>query len=272
MALSVLDVYKVLPQTNCGDCGYQTCLAFATAVIKEGEDLEKCPHLSARGRELGQTIKNQQEAGIGRRRESVAIAAEALHDKVARLDFAALAPGLGADYGQEAGRPYLIIPYFGQPLQVFKDEVRYPPGISEDPWDAILLYNYIASQGDQPPTGEWVTFQDLPNSVSKAKTLKRLEEGLAAKISGQMERLQPQAAALGAEPASPGTTADVAFVFRPLPRVPILLMFYEADAAEGFAAQAQLLFDAQISSYLDLESTLFLVEQLIARLTPKDDR
>ncbi|MBW1952448.1 MAG: DUF3786 domain-containing protein [Deltaproteobacteria bacterium] len=268
MALSVLDVFKVLPQSNCGECGHKSCLAFATAVIKEGEDLEKCHHLSARGRELAQTIKTQQETGIGRRRESVAIAAEALHEKVAPLDFAALAPGLGADYSQEDGRPYLIIPYFGQPLQVFKDELRYPPEVSEDPWDAILLYNYIASQGQQLPTGKWITFQDLPNSVSKVKTQKRLEEGLAAQITGQVEHLQSQAAALGAKPASQVTTADVALVFWPLPRVPILLMFYEADAAEGFVAQTQLLFDAQISSYLDLESTLFLVEKLIARLSP----
>jgi len=57
----------------------------------------------------------------------VAIAAEALPDKVAPLNFAALAPGLGATYGAENGKPHLIIKYFGQPLQVFKDVVRYPP-------------------------------------------------------------------------------------------------------------------------------------------------
>ncbi|MDD3579923.1 MAG: DUF3786 domain-containing protein [Desulfobacca sp.] len=266
MALSVLDIYKVLPQNNCGDCGYKSCLAFATAVIKEGEDLEKCHHLSAQARKLAPTIKNQQEAGVGRRRESVAIAAEALHDKVAPLDFAALAPGLGATYGADHGRPHLIINYFGQPLQVFKDQVRYPPGVTEDPWDAILLYNYIASQGHQPPTGEWIAFNALPNSVSKVKTLNRLEQKLADWASGKIEELRQRARALGAQPASQTAAADLALVFWPLPRVPILLMFYEADAAEGFGAQAQMLFDTQIGSYLDLESSLFLVEKLIERL------
>ncbi len=30
MPLSVVDLYRdVLPQTNCGDCGYPTCMAFA---------------------------------------------------------------------------------------------------------------------------------------------------------------------------------------------------------------------------------------------------
>ena len=92
-------------------------------------------------------------SGPSRRRASggagspLAISLEVLQEKVAPLDFAALAEGLGATYGEEAGRPYLSLTYFGHRLQVFKDEVRYPPGAPADPWDAILLYNYIASQG-----------------------------------------------------------------------------------------------------------------------------
>ena len=29
MPLTALDIYKVLPKTNCGECGVPTCLAFA---------------------------------------------------------------------------------------------------------------------------------------------------------------------------------------------------------------------------------------------------
>jgi DNA-binding CsgD family transcriptional regulator/ArsR family metal-binding transcriptional regulator len=34
--ISVLDVFKLLPQTNCGECGYKSCLAFAGA-MRQGE-------------------------------------------------------------------------------------------------------------------------------------------------------------------------------------------------------------------------------------------
>jgi len=44
--LSGLDVYKVLPKTNCRDCGFPTCLAFAMQVAAKKVGLEKCPHLS----------------------------------------------------------------------------------------------------------------------------------------------------------------------------------------------------------------------------------
>ena len=199
MAITVMEVLKNLPRTNCGDCGQATCLAFATHVIKEGEDLNKCPHLTGAGAAMGQAVKAQQEAGVGRRRESLAISLEVLQEKVAPLDFAALAEGLGATYGEEAGRPYLTLAYFGHPLQVFKDELRYPPGAHADPWDAILLYNYIASQSREPVAGRWIAYNSLPNSVSKAKTLTRLEQKLADHFAGQAAQLKARADRLGAD-------------------------------------------------------------------------
>ncbi len=266
MAVTVLEVLKQLPRTNCGDCGQATCLAFATQVIKEGEDLKKCPHLPDAAGELGEAVQAQQQTGVGRRRESIAISLEVLQAKVAPLNFAALAAGLGADYGEENGRPYLALPYFGYCLQVFKDEMRYPPGALADPWDAILLYNYIASGGSKPPTGEWIAYHSLPNSVSKAKTLARLERKLAAHFGGRPGELQKRALDLGADLVEVGEDADLQARFLPLPRVPLLLLFWDADAEEGFEAQARFLFDSSVPDYLDLEAMLFLVEHLMERL------
>ena len=265
MAITVMEVLKRLPRTNCGDCGRPTCLAFATQVIKEGEDLGKCPHLQA-GDEFGELIRAQQQAGVGRRRESVAISLEVLQDKVAPLNFAALAAGLGAEYGEEAGRPYLSLTYFGHRLQIFKDELRYPPEALADPWDAILLYNYIASQGNEPVTGRWIAYNSLPNSVSKAKTLARLEQKLADHFAGQLDRLQQRAGRLGGETVAVGEDADLQAAFLPLPKVPLLLLFWDAEAEEGFAPQAHVLFDVSVTHYLDLEAMLFLVEHLMERL------
>ena len=266
MAITVMEVLKNLPRTNCGDCGQLTCLAFATRVIKEGEDLAKCPHLTGAGADMGQAVRAQQEAGVGRRRESLAISLEVLQEKVAPLNFAALAEGLGATYGEEAGRPYLFLTYFGHRLQVFKDELRYPAGAHADPWDAILLYNYIASQAQEPVAGRWIAYNSLPNSVSKAKTLARLEKKLADHFAGQTARLKQRADELGGEMAAVGEDADVQAAFLPLPKVPLLLLFWDAEAEEGFTPQAHWLFDASVTRYLDLEALLFLVEHLMERL------
>ncbi|MFC1645798.1 acetyl-CoA decarbonylase/synthase complex subunit gamma [Candidatus Omnitrophota bacterium] len=45
MALSGLEIYKLLPKTNCRKCGYSTCLAFAMALAKKQVALEKCPFI-----------------------------------------------------------------------------------------------------------------------------------------------------------------------------------------------------------------------------------
>ena len=46
MPLSGLDIYKLLPKTNCKDCGFPTCLAFAMQLAAGKIELEKCPHVS----------------------------------------------------------------------------------------------------------------------------------------------------------------------------------------------------------------------------------
>jgi acetyl-CoA decarbonylase/synthase complex subunit gamma len=50
MALSGLDIYKLLPKTNCRECGFATCLAFAMQLAKKAVALEKCPHVSAQSK------------------------------------------------------------------------------------------------------------------------------------------------------------------------------------------------------------------------------
>ena len=47
MALSGLDIYKLLPKTNCKQCGLATCLAFAMQLAKKAVAIEKCPFVSA---------------------------------------------------------------------------------------------------------------------------------------------------------------------------------------------------------------------------------
>ena len=41
--ISVIDIYKLLPQTNCKECGFPTCLAFAGALSKKQTTTDQCP-------------------------------------------------------------------------------------------------------------------------------------------------------------------------------------------------------------------------------------
>jgi acetyl-CoA decarbonylase/synthase complex subunit gamma len=46
MALSGLEIYKLLPKTNCKECGFPTCLAFAMKLAAKQAELAACPHVS----------------------------------------------------------------------------------------------------------------------------------------------------------------------------------------------------------------------------------
>ncbi len=43
MPLTGLEIYKLLPQTNCKQCGFPTCLAFAMKLAAKQAELKQCP-------------------------------------------------------------------------------------------------------------------------------------------------------------------------------------------------------------------------------------
>jgi acetyl-CoA decarbonylase/synthase complex subunit gamma len=46
MALTGLDIFKLLPRTNCGECGVPTCMAFAMKLAAKNAGLAACPYAS----------------------------------------------------------------------------------------------------------------------------------------------------------------------------------------------------------------------------------
>lgn len=51
MALSGIQIYKMLPQTNCKECGFPTCLAFAMKLAAKQVELDSCPYVSDESKE-----------------------------------------------------------------------------------------------------------------------------------------------------------------------------------------------------------------------------
>ena len=51
MALTGIEIFKMLPKTNCKECGFPTCLAFAMALASGKAELDKCPYVSEEAKE-----------------------------------------------------------------------------------------------------------------------------------------------------------------------------------------------------------------------------
>jgi len=257
------ELLKRTPKSNCGQCGYPTCLAFAAAVSKGGAAPGKCPFLDWRGLELPQI----QEAALDelpRQRELELV--EHLKGKIAHLALAELAVPLGGQLTRDQDGETLTFLYLGQEARLNRDTILLDGESPADHRDQILIYNYIHGRGGSGPAGEWVGLESLPNTISKVKTLATYcEQPLAALFNAH-----PASAVLAAGTRLGGKAAadaaDLGMIVPVLPRLEIYLLFWAAAPEEGFAAQSKALFDRRVLEVLDVESLVFAAERLAERL------
>jgi acetyl-CoA decarbonylase/synthase complex subunit gamma len=52
MAMTGLDIFKLLPNKNCGECGVPTCLAFAMKLVAKSVEPAACPYISEKALEI----------------------------------------------------------------------------------------------------------------------------------------------------------------------------------------------------------------------------
>ncbi|MCU0589515.1 MAG: DUF3786 domain-containing protein [Syntrophobacteraceae bacterium] len=265
--LTPMHLYRLTPRTNCRECGFETCLAFATQVIVGQGDLDLCPYLDQEAvRPLREQLRQQHAAGIGVKKEGFEKALHFLRGEIRKWDFREVARSLGADYSEPEGGPTLRFAYFNAVVNVTHEDIGTDSGEALGPYDKILLYNYVIG-GAADPAGIWVGMETLPNSVSKIKSLRgHCEDPLAQKYAGRLSRLPEAVAGIGTPIELREERVDFAVEFPILPRLGIRVLWWDEDPAEGFAARVKFLFDQKVLETLDLESLLFTCEQLTDRL------
>lgn len=263
MAYKVLDIYKDLPRTNCGDCDKGSCFAFASAVYLEGFPLSACPHLDPEAvAPMEAKLEAGRAQGEGRKPESSEQALRALLAKIAPADFHALAEACGASY--LAGPPEALqVDFLGLPHRITRDDVVALGGEAPSVWVKIFLLIYATRAPGTRPAGEWASFRELPNTTSKSKSFEANTDRIGRTFEGKIADLDRAVAQAGGRAEAFGS-ADRAWAFRALPRVELLLLFW--DRQEDFGARASLLVDRQILDYLDQEAIVFLAEAFANRL------
>ena len=300
MAYKVLDIYRDLPRTNCGDCGRGSCFTFASAVYLEAFPLESCPHLVLDRRlTMQEKLARGREEGEGRKPASSEQALQALRAAVAEADLPTQAERCGGTLSADGAE--VALRFLNTGYRVTRDDVvavaparpglrdtgtscaavaparpglrdtgtscAAETGVEPTIWVKIFLLIYLTRASGRSPAGEWVAYRELPNTVSKSKSFEACAARIAVQFEGDPAGLERAAASLGGEPYRFGS-ADRCFCFPALPRVPLLLLFW--DREEEFPARVSLLLDRQILDYLDQEAIVFLAEAFASRLLGKD--
>ena len=266
MALSVVDLYaRVLPRTNCGECGYPTCMAFASMVVSKKLPLKGCPHLSAEAVARYQPeLDAQHAAGKWTQRDLSADALAWARERAASMNLADLPARIGGELTEVDGRPILVLPYFQGVIHIGREGIRTADGGELGRWEQVFILNHMAQGGSRRPTGRWKSLQEIPNTVSKIKSMHaHVEEPLRERFAGHKGELAAAARSIGGVDVTAETeSVDLAFHFQPLPRVPVMLLFWDGDGGSGFGAEVKLSFDETITEHLDIESIMFLSEHL----------
>lgn len=274
MPLSVLDIYKkILPKTNCGDCGQTTCLAFASQVVSEKTPLKKCPHLEAEALDWAQKeLDAQYAANKWTRRDPAADALEWARERAASMHIRDLPERIGGRLVREGDEDVLELPYFRDTLRIRNGSIEKVNGEALTRWEQVFIFNHLAQGGTREPAGEWKGLVELPNTVSKIKSMiSHVEDPLVRRFKGRVGELLEAGKELGGEDITEATPdVDAAISFTPLPRIPLLLLFWDEEPEEGFSGKTKLLFDKTITEHLDIESIMFLSERLRELLCGED--
>ncbi len=269
--MNPLEIVQRTPKSNCGECGYATCLAFAAAVSRAGIEIELCPYIDLQGLDAGAASPRRNMEGLADQvaEEHDLALVQHLQEKVSTLDFGTVARELGARW-QSDNPDILYLRYLGRDVLLGKKKIRMDNDAVVDPRDQILLYNYVYSGGGRKPGNAWIGMESLPNSISKVKTLATYCENKIADFLS--DKPAPILRELGKKldgyegPADLGSSATSSIVVPVLPMVPQYLLFWEAEPEDGFAPKAKVLFDRHVLDFLDLESLVFSAERFAERL------
>ena len=254
----MIEIYKKLPKTNCGDCGVPTCMAFALKVKNAQLRMEDCPYVTTEYRELA-TKKPIVTMDDNYERVSSELEIEAKHTNFRE---AATATGGHFDTGRKG--EIIRLTMMNKPYEMRKEGLFENDTYCRDSWSKIIIYDYIRRKGNKPFTENWVTLGYFPHTASHVKAFQRsAEEKVAATFNKNMAGGKTRFKGLGGMETQGKMKADCLCRFDLLPKIPLYLCFWDAD--EEFTASCKLFLDSSAEAYIDIEYLAYLVERFVER-------
>lgn len=121
-----------------------------------------------------------------------------------------------------------------------------------EPWHELTVLQYLANAQGMLPTGTFLSLGEFPNGgLARGSSFDRENDRVFARLGGYpMTLLRRAANRLGGREVEGRADWNVQFAF--LPRIPVRLLFWEAD--EEFPASGKLLFDASAAQDFQVEA------------------
>ncbi|KIX11658.1 DUF3786 domain-containing protein [Dethiosulfatarculus sandiegensis] len=185
--------------------------------------------------------------------------------QLAEVDYRPLARVLGIEPDAKGA----WVRFFGQKYHVSDQGVFDQDG--NEPWHgvSVILFKYIllakGSNGERPslPTEfDWVSYREFPDAAPYNQGFKdTVENNLVKYFSGDPKGLEAFCQMWEGRDPEMGLSYQLVRKFDALPKLPLLLLFNDAD--DEFPAQASLLFPDYAADYLDMECLAILGQSML---------
>lgn len=251
-ALTPLEIYKILPKSNCGKCFLPSCLAFAAALVAGRQKLADCPDLAPAQR---QALVGRLQLRDGREIEQAEFM-DKLRAKMGNIDLAAVAPLIGATCKDQR----LAITSMGKDFLVdSKGTVTSECHII--PWVEAPLLSYITNRTHGEITGNWLSFREIKGGIDWQGLFTSRCENPLRQLADANPHLLGDIIDLFRGRTIPWYEADIALILHPLPKVPILICYQAPE--EDLESKLNIFFDECCGVNLHIESIFTLCSGLV---------
>jgi hypothetical protein len=227
-------------------------MAFAVAVSNGQKQLDECP-------KLDNGIAGQFSEPVATQTPQVEdpfASIEPLQERIATIDLSASAQKLGATFSD--GR--LTLKCLGKDFRIDTNG-NITTAIHVHGWIAIPALDYVVNGAGTPPSGNWVSFRDLKAGVASYPLFAQMCEKPCKRLADDDTELFQDIVGLFGRPVENGYSSHLSFVLYPLPKVPILIRYWEPE--DGVDSNLNFFFDSTATENLNIESVYLLGTGLV---------
>lgn len=248
-----LELYALLPRTNCGQCFLPSCLAFAAAVVSGSKKITDCPYMTAAAADLAPLHSAAPEPYTVMREEKLA----RLQEEITEIELTANAARLGARMtGEKLAVTCLGKDFFIDRKGRVTSECHTHCGLT------IPLLGYILYSKGDDLTGRWVPFRELRGGPPmNALFRQRGEKRLQRLADSNPELFDDLVTVFSGVEEKNIFSSDISVVLRPLPKLPVLLCYWQAE--DDLESKLSIFFDAGADRHLLIESIFELTVGLV---------
>ena len=168
---------------------------------------------------------------------------------LAEADLAAMASPLGMAADAEGRVP---VKFFGRDYLVTSGGVEAVGGHPTTNDHKSVIAHYLTNGGSGELTGEYVPIGRLTGMVQTgANPSGDLTAPLTERFGDKYEAFAEAARKVGGQHEGRSPSGGEAWLFKPLPKLPIQIVFFEAD--DEFPAEVKVLFDSSATKFVSYE-------------------